>query len=276
MPAVPTVTLANGVEMPVLGLGTWPMDDAEAEAAVATALAAGYRLVDTAENYGNEVGVGRGLRASGVDRDEMFVTTKFNRRWHHREGPAQVAAASLERLGLDVIDLLLIHWPNPDQDRYVDAWRGMLELLDDGVVRAVGVSNFKPAHLARLVDETGVAPHVNQIQLEPRAARADEQAFNRGLGIVVQSWSPLGKGGALLRDPVIVDVAAHHGRSPAQVVIRWHLQSGLVTIPKSQDPTRIRENLDVFDFALSEADMAAIDGLDGGDVRVADSDRTGH
>ena len=182
MSGIPSVSLANGVAMPALGLGTSPMDDAEAESAVAAALRAGYRLIDTAENYGNESGVGRGIRSSGVDRDEVFVTTKLNKTWHGEAEARQAFANSAERLDIERIDLLLIHWPNPRQDRYVDAWRGLIQLFEEGKVRAIGVSNFKPAHLDRLLDGTGVAPHVNQIQLDPRHSRADERRYERSPG----------------------------------------------------------------------------------------------
>jgi 2,5-diketo-D-gluconate reductase A len=273
---VPTVELANGVSMPAIGLGTWPMDDAGAEVAVAEALRTGYRLVDTAENYGNEVGVGRGIRASGIDRDEVFVTTKFNERWHGRVEAHRAFANSAERLGLDRIDLLLIHWPNPRRDRYVDAWRGLIELLDEGAVRAIGVSNFMPAHLTRLLEETGVAPHVNQIELDPRHSRVDERAFDEEHGIVTESWSPIGSGGDLLAQPTIAEVAQRHSRTPAQVVLRWHVQLGLVPIPKTSRPDRMAENLDVFDFRLDEEDMTALAGLEGTGDDVVDAERFGH
>jgi 2,5-diketo-D-gluconate reductase A len=273
---VPTVPLANGAAMPALGLGTSPMGDDEAEAAVAAAIRAGYRLVDTAENYRNERGVGRGIRASGVDRDEIFVTTKFNRRWHGEEEAQQAFANGAERLGLERIDLLLIHWPNPDRGRYVDAWRGLLKLLEDGRVRAIGVSNFKPAHIDRLLDETGVAPHVNQIELNPHVVRADERRHHTAHGIVTESWSPIGKGGDLLDEPAIDEIAAAHGRTPAQVVLRWHVQLGLVPIPKTSRPARLAENIDVFNFELTDGEVDRIAALDGQGDDVTDSDRFGH
>jgi 2,5-diketo-D-gluconate reductase A len=276
MTAIPTLTLANGVAMPALGFGTSPMGDEETEAAVAAALRAGYRLIDTAENYRNESGVGRGIRSSGVDRDEVFVTTKFNKRWHGEAESRQAFANSAERLGLDHIDLLLIHWPNPQQDRYVDAWRGLIQLLEDGKVRAIGVSNFKPAHLDRLLDKTGVAPHVNQIQLDPRHRRADERGYHATHGIVTESWSPLGAGGDLLAQPTIVDVAQRRSKTPAQIVLRWHVQLGLIPIPKTSKPPRMVENIDVFDFELTEGDMDELGDLAARDEGVLDSDRVGH
>lgn len=276
MDDIPSVTLANGVEMPALGLGTSPMGDRQAEATVAEALRAGYRLIDTAENYRNEAGVGRGIRASGVDRDEVFVTTKFNERWHGEKEAQQAFANSAERLGLDHIDLLLIHWPNPRKDRYVDAWRGLLELLEGGKVRAIGVSNFKPAHLDRLLAETGVAPHVNQIELDPTHSRPEERAYHAAHGIVTESWSPIGAGGGLLADPTIVELARRRSKTPAQIVLRWHVQLGLIPIPKTSKVERLAENRDVFDFELTADDMDELAALDLGDEGIVDADRFGH
>jgi 2,5-diketo-D-gluconate reductase A len=276
MTDIPTITLANGVAMPALGFGTSPMSDGETETAVLEALRAGYRLIDTAENYRNEGGVGRAIRASGVDRDEVFVTTKFNRRWHGVDEARQAFAASAARLGMERIDLLLIHWPNPQQDRYVDAWRGLIGLLETGDVRAIGVSNFRPHHLDRLLDETGVTPHANQIELDPRHSRPEERAYHAEHGIVTESWSPLGAGDDLLERPVIVELAERHGRTPAQIVLRWHVQLGSIPIPKSAKPTRMAENLDVFDFELDEDEMDRLGSLEGQGEPVLDSDRIGH
>jgi 2,5-diketo-D-gluconate reductase A len=277
MSLAPTVALLHGAHIPQLGLGTSPMNDAQTERAVVAALDAGYRLIDTAENYGNERGVGAGIRASGLARQDVFVTTKFNKRWHGTDLVRKAVGGSLERLGLEYVDLLLIHWPNPQQDRYVDAWRGMVGLLDDGLVRAIGTSNFKPAHLRRLIDETGIVPDVNQIQLSPLVSRAATRAFHEERGIVTESWSPLGGGGAdVLSQPLVADLADTYGRTPAQIALRWHVQLGLVTIPKSSDPERLRQNLDVFDFALEQADMDALSALDQGEDAAVDSDRFGH
>jgi 2,5-diketo-D-gluconate reductase A len=273
---IPTVTLTNGVEMPALGLGTSPMGERKAEEIVTAALRDGYRSIDTAENYRNEAGVGRGIRASGVDRDEIFVTTKFNERWHGEAEARQAFANSAERLGLARIDLLLIHWPNPQKDRYVDAWKGLLSLLEDGSVRAVGVSNFKPAHLQRLLDATGVAPHVNQIELDPTHSRPEARAYHAAHGIVTESWSPLGAGSDLLAHPTIADLARRRSKSPAQIVLRWHVQHGLVTIPRTSKPERLAENRDVFDFELTDAEMGELAALDRADEGVTDSDRFGH
>lgn len=276
MNEIPTITLANGVAMPALGLGTSPMGDRQAEETVSAALRAGYRLIDTAENYRNETGVGRGIRASGVDRDEVFVTTKLNARWHGEAEAQQAWANSAERLGLDRIDLYLIHWPNPGKDRYVEAWRGLLRLLEDGKVRAIGVSNFKPPHLDRLLDETGVAPYVNQIELDPTHSRPVQRAYHAERGIVTESWSPIGAGGDLLRAPTIVEVARRRSKTPAQVVLRWHVQLGLLPIPKTSKAERLPENRDVFDFQLDETDMDELAALDRGDEGVVDADRFGH
>jgi 2,5-diketo-D-gluconate reductase A len=274
---VPRISLLHGAAIPRLGFGTSPMDDATAEVAVATAIEAGYRLVDTAENYRNERGVGRGLKASGVPRGELFVTTKFNKRWHGVELVEEAFEASADRLGLDYIDLLLIHWPNPAQDRYVQAWQGLVRLLEQGRVRAIGTSNFKPAHLDRIIAETGVTPDVNQIQLSPSVAREQPRAYHAGRGIVTESWSPLGGGGAEeLHEPLIGELAARHGRTPAQIVLRWHVELGLVAIPKSGTPERIRQNIQVFDFSLTPEEVAAISALDQGEQAATDSDRFGH
>jgi len=271
----PTLTLANGVTMPLLGLGTWPMNDAEAAVAVAKALDMGYRLVDTAENYENERGVGEGIRKSGVSRADVFVTTKFNRKWHSVDGAREACEASLARMGLDYIDLLLVHWPNPDQDRFVEAYQGLLRLLDAGLVRAIGTSNFKPAHLQRLFD-VGLVPHLNQIQLDPYHLRNDLVDIHRAKGIATGAWRPLGCGNAMLADPLITAVAERHGRSTAQVILRWLTQQGFVATPKSADPLRQAQNLDIFGFTLSADEMAVLGTLDRPDPDMLDADVFGH
>ena len=271
----PTLTLANGVTMPLLGLGTWPMNDSEAAVAVANALDMGYRLVDTAENYENERGVGEGIRKSGVSRADVFVTTKFNRKWHSVEGAREACEASLARMGLDYIDLLLVHWPNPDQDRFVEAYQGLVRLLDAGLVRAIGTSNFKPAHLQRLFD-LGLVPHLNQIQLDPYHLRNDLVDIHRAKGIATGAWRPLGCGNAMLADPLITAVAERHGRSTAQVILRWLTQQGFVATPKSADPLRQAQNLDIFDFTLSADEMAVLGTLDRPDPDMLDADVFGH
>jgi 2,5-diketo-D-gluconate reductase A len=272
----PTVQLIHGSAIPVLGFGTSPLQGAEAATAVRTALETGYRLIDTAENYHNEDAVGRGIRESGLDRAELFVTSKFNRQWHSVAGVQRAHEASLDRLGLDYLDLLLVHWPNPDQDHYVDAVRGLGELLDSGALRAIGTSNFKPAHLQRVLDETGIVPDVNQIQLNPYTTRQASRAFHTEHQIVTESYSPIGASSDLRSDPVINEVAGNYGKSATQVILRWHIQLGLVPIPKSGNPDRMAENFDVFDFDLADADMEAITSLDRGENHATDSDVFGH
>ncbi|SDS85547.1 aldo/keto reductase [Actinoplanes derwentensis] len=272
-----TITLLHGAEIPRIGAGTWPLNDADAERVVADALAAGYRLIDTAQAYGNELGVGRGLKAAGVERGDVFVTSKFNKQWHGREKVAEAVRRSLDTLGLDYLDLFLIHWPNPAHDKYVEAWEGLVALLEAGTVRAIGTSNFKPAHLERIIAATGVAPDVNQIQLSPASTRAAARAFHAEHGIVTESWSPIGGQGVRVLDlPVVGEIARQTGRTGAQVVLRWHLQTGLLPIPKSADPQRLRENLDVFGFELTEEQMTALSALDQGESAVVDSDVFGH
>ncbi|NHC46617.1 aldo/keto reductase [Motilibacter sp. K478] len=263
--------------MPRLGLGTSPMDNAATEAAVAAALETGYRLVDTAEDYGNEEGVGRGIRAAGVPREELFVTTKLNKKWHGVDLAAEALAASLDRLGLDYVDMLMVHWPNPGQDRYVAAWQGLAKLLEEGRVKAVGTSNFKPAHLDRILAETGVTPDVNQVQLHPLLVREADRAYHAEHGIVTQAWSPLGGTGAdVLGQPLLSSLAEKYGRSPGQIVLRWLMEIGVTTVAKSSRPERIRQNLEIFDWSLEPADVAAVSALDTGDVGVFDSDTFGH
>lgn len=260
------VKFHDGRSAPQLGLGVWQVADDITADVVGTALKEGYRLVDTAAIYGNEKGVGRGIAASGAARDDLFITTKL---WNDRHGHDSTLAAfqeSLDRLGLEYVDLYLIHWPVPMQDLYVKAWEAMLSLRDEGRARSIGVSNFNISHLQRLLDETGMLPVVNQIELHPRFQQAELREFHARHGIRTQAWSPLGRG-ALWEDPVLTAVALKHGRSVAQVMIRWHIQLGNMVIPKSVTPTRIRENFQVYDFALDDEDMAAIAALDRADGR---------
>jgi 2,5-diketo-D-gluconate reductase A len=270
--------------MPQLGFGTWGLSPLEARTAVAQAIGIGYRLIDTAEMYDNEEGVGLGLRDSGIPREELFVTTKLPGGGHGVQEAQDSLARSLERLGLDYVDLYLVHWPLPRQNCYVDAWRGLISLREQGLARAIGVSNFKPAHVERTVSDTGVIPDVNQIQLNPYVARDVSRAYDSEHGIVTQSWSPLGLGvhallaeqsGAsslVLEDPVIVRIADEHGKHPAQVVLRWHMDLGLSLVTKSTNVDRMAQNLDVFDFALEPEQLAAISALDRGEAAAADSD----
>ncbi|MFF4836082.1 aldo/keto reductase [Streptomyces sp. NPDC001315] len=258
MISIPTHTLNDGTTVPALGLGTWPMDDQHAQRAVGTALELGYRLVDTATNYRNETGVGRGVAASGVPREEIVVTTKLPGRHHGYEKTLASFEESRGRLGLEYVDLYLIHWPLPRVGTYVDSWRAMIKLREEGLVRSIGVSNFTAEHIERLEKETGVLPAVNQIELHPLFPQDELRAFHESKGIRTESWSPLGRGSQLLDDPVVVTVAEALGVTPAQVVLRWHTQLGAIPIPKSADLERQRENLDIFGFALGAAQMAAL------------------
>ncbi|QNP66303.1 aldo/keto reductase [Streptomyces genisteinicus] len=264
MSQVPSITLNNGVAMPQLGFGVWQVPDDEAEQVVTTALEAGYRSIDTAAVYKNETGTGRAITGSAVAREDLFVTTKV---WNSDQGhDATLRAfdASLERLGLDYVDLYLIHWPLPARDTYVDTYRALEKILADGRARAIGVSNFLPEHLERLVAETSVVPAVNQIELHPRLQQQASRAAHAAHGIATEAWSPLGQGKGLLEVPTVLAVARKHGRTPAQVVLRWHLQLGNVVIPKSSTPSRIAENFDVFGFELDADDLAAFAALDEG------------
>lgn len=263
--------------MPAIGLGTWPLDDREAERVIASAIETGYRLIDTAEGYRNEVGVGRGIAASGVDREEVFITSKFDRQWHSLEGVATTFNESAKRLGVDYIDLLLIHWPAPEQDRYVEAFEGLLQLLEQGKVRAIGTSNFKVSHLNRLLAETGELPDVNQIECNPTHERAAVRTYHADHGIVTNSWQPLGgQGGYLLSNPVVVEIAERCGRTPAQVLLRWQVEGDAIPVAMSSNPVRAAQNLDVFSFSLGSPDMAALNGLDLGEDAAVDSDEPGH
>ncbi|WP_217213058.1 aldo/keto reductase [Streptomyces sp. AC550_RSS872] len=258
MISIPLHTPNDGTTIPAIGLGTWPMDDTQAEQAVVDALELGYRLVDTATNYRNETGVGGGIARSGVPREEVVVTTKLPGRHHGYEETLASFEESRARLGLDYVDLYLIHWPLPRVDKYVDSWKAMIKLREDGLVRSVGVSNFTAGHIERLGKETGVLPSVNQIELHPYFPQAELRAFHADRGILTESWSPLGRGTDLLDDPVVGAVAEAHGVTPGQVVLRWHVQLGAVPIPKSGDPGRQRANLDLFGFELSAAQMTAV------------------
>ncbi|WP_189302732.1 aldo/keto reductase [Streptomyces albospinus] len=263
MSTVPSITLNNDLPMPQLGYGVWQIPDDEAFAAVGHALEAGYRSIDTAAIYGNEEGTGKALAASGIAREELFVTTKL---WNSEQGyDATLRAfdASLAKLGLEYVDLYLIHWPLPARDTYLDTYRAFEKIYADGRAKAIGVSNFQPAHLERLLGETSVVPAVNQIELHPQFQQSESRAFHARHGIATEAWSPLGQGKGL-QDPTLAELARKHGKTPAQVVLRWHLQIGNVVIPKSATPSRIRENFDVFGFELDDADLAAVANLDSG------------
>ncbi|MFF7731546.1 aldo/keto reductase [Streptomyces sp. NPDC007984] len=258
MISIPAHTLHDGTTLPALGLGTWPLGDDEAQAAVLSALEAGYRLIDTATNYRNERGVGRAVASGVVPREEVVVTTKLPGRHHGYEETLASFEESRARLGLEYVDLYLIHWPLPRVDRYVDSWKAMIKLREEGLVKSIGVSNFTAAHIDRLEKETGVLPSVNQIELHPLLPQEELRAFHAGKGIVTESWSPLGRGTQLLRDPAVARIAQAHGVSPGQVVLRWHTQVGAVPIPKSANPERQRANLEVFGFELGEDEMRSV------------------
>jgi 2,5-diketo-D-gluconate reductase A len=268
---VPLIPLRGGAQIPQLGFGVFQVPPGETEQAVARALAAGYRHIDTAAAYGNEGEVGQAIHSSGLDRGEVFVTTKCFNDDQGYEQAKRAFHASLERLEMDHVDLYLIHWPVPAHDRYVETWKAFIELRDEGLIRAIGVSNFQPAHLRRVIEETGETPAINQVELHPYLQQHGLRREHHDLQIVTESWSPLAQG-KVLEDPVIVQIAEAHDKSAGQVVIRWHLQLGNVVIPKSVTPERIEQNFEVFDFELSGAEMEAIDGLDAGTRTGPDPD----
>lgn len=262
MANVPRVALNNGIVMPQFGLGVWQAQQGgEVELAVKTALANGYKLIDTAAIYGNEVGVGMAIKGSGVPREELFVTTKV---WNDHQGYDKTLRAfdeSLAKLGLEYLDLYLIHWPMPKNGKFIETWQAMEKLYADKRVRAIGVSNFKPVHLRELLEAASIPPSVNQIELHPKLQQHETREFCKKQGIAVESYSPIMRGSELLNDPVLLSLADKHQKTPAQIVLRWHIQSGLIVIPKSVTPARIQENIDIFDFELDSEDMAAINGM---------------
>jgi 2,5-diketo-D-gluconate reductase A len=269
---VPNLAMNNGVDIPQLGFGVFLVPDSETKAAVSSALEAGYRHIDTAKLYQNEKGVGAAIAESGIARDELFVTTKV---WNSEQGfdaATESFEASLDRLGLEQLDLLLIHWPAPALGKFVDTWRAFEKLAAAGRVRAIGVSNFHQAHLQQLFDETDVVPAINQVELHPLLPQAELRAFNAAHGILTEAWSPLARGGSVLTDPVVAAIGERVGKTPAQVVLRWHIELGNVVIPKSVTPSRIAENRDVFDFTLTPADVEAIAGLETGERIGPDPD----
>jgi 2,5-diketo-D-gluconate reductase A len=264
MPSIPSLTFNDGHRIPQFGLGVYLTPDPDMPAVLKTAFAAGYRHIDTAAIYRNEAGVGRGIAEFGIARDELFVTTKL---WNADQGYDSALRAldsSLMKLRLDHVDLYLIHWPCPGNGRFVESWKALVEAQRSGKARSIGVSNFRIEDLQRIIDDTGVLPAANQVELHPWLQQHELRDFHARHGIVTEAWSPLAQGGELLTDPALQALAAKHGKTRAQIVLRWHVQSGLVVFPKSANPARIRENIDVFDFALDDAEMAAIARLDAG------------
>ncbi len=273
---VATYTLNDGTTIPAVGFGTYPLEGDEGVQAVVGAIEAGYRLIDTAVNYENETEVGEAIRASGIDREELVVASKIPGRHHANADAVASVEGSLERLGLDRLDLGLIHWPNPSQGLYPEAWRALVDLRDRGLVRSIGVSNFTAAHLERIIAESGVTPTVNQIELHPYFPQVKMRAVHDRLGIRTESWSPLGKAQAPFAEPPVAAAAQTHGVEPGQVILRWQVQLGAVPIPKSADPARQRSNLDVFGFELTETEMDAITGLGRCDGRLFGGDPDSH
>ena len=264
MTNIPTIGLNNGVEIPQFGFGVFQVPPDDTARAVREALDAGYRHIDTAQMYENEEGVGQAIAESGLAWDEIFLTTKLNNDSHGYDEAQQALDRSLERLGTDVVDLYLIHWPRPRDGRYVETWRGFEKALSDGKARSIGVSNFTVEHLSRLAKETETVPAVNQVELHPRFGQAELRSYHAEHGIATEAWSPIGQGQGLLDDPLLAGLADKYGKSPAQVVLRWHVQLGNIVFPKSMHAERMRENIDVFDFELAGDDMQSISSLDRG------------
>jgi 2,5-diketo-D-gluconate reductase A len=274
--SAPTIRLNDGTAIPQIGFGTSPLNDRDVAPAVMAAIEAGYRHIDTAYRYNNERGVGQGIRESGIPREDLFLTTKLDGPFQGDDRAIGGLEESLRRLGMEYVDLLLIHWPLPQRDQYVSTWKTFEKLVASGKTRSIGLSNFKPTHIERLLAETSLRPAVNQIQLNPRITRPEQRAYDTEQGIVTEAWSPLGAGNNLLQEPALVSIAEKYGKTPAQVVLRWHIELGVVAIPRSGNPRRIAENMDIFDFALTTDEVAAISALDTGAEPRVDSDRTGH
>jgi len=276
MADIPTYTLNDGTTLPALGFGTYPLKGEDGTAAIVSALEAGYRLLDTAVNYENETEVGEALRRSALPRDQVQVASKLPGRHHGYDDAIASVRGSLGRIGLDYIDLHLIHWPNPGRGKYVEAWRALVQLQKDGLVRSIGVSNFTAEHLRTIIDDTGVTPSVNQLELHPRFPQAEMRRVHDELGIRTEAWSPMGKRRAPLDEDVVTSAAREYGVSPGQVILRWHVQIGSLPIPKSSNPERQRQNLDVFGFELTDEQVAAISGLAEDDGRLFGGDPDTH
>ncbi|WP_291057096.1 aldo/keto reductase [Herbiconiux sp.] len=272
----PLITLNDGHSLPAVGFGTYPLRGEDGAEAIASAIRTGYRGLDTAFNYDNEGAVGEGIRRGGVPRDDLIVTSKLPGRYHGRADAAAAIRESLWRTGLDHLDLYLIHWPNPSVGRYVEAWEALVHAREQGLVRSIGVSNFTPGQLEEIIAATGVTPAVNQIELHPYFPQVELRAANAALGIVTEAWSPLGKGNAPYEEEPVAAAARAHGVTPAQAILRWHVQLGSVPIPKSATPSRQAENLDVFGFELTEAEVAAITALSKPDGRLFGGDPETH
>jgi diketogulonate reductase-like aldo/keto reductase len=273
---IPSYTLNDGHSLPALGFGTYPLGGESGVESLVSALHQGYRLIDSAVNYENEGAVGEAIRRSGVPRDEIVVTSKLPGRHHAYAEAITCVHESLYRMQLDHLDLYLIHWPLPNVDRYVEAWQALVDLQRDGVLRSIGVSNFLPDHLDRIIAETGVTPAVNQVELHPYFPQVQQRQVDDEHGIRTESWSPLGRAGEVFRDPVVTGIADAHGRTPAQVVLRWHVQLGAVPLPKAASASRQLENLSVFDFELDDEQVAAITALGRADGRLFGADPATH
>lgn len=273
MAGQPRLKLHDGAMIPQLGLGVWQVDPEQTARVVSDGIRAGYRLIDTAEGYNNEEGVGQAIREAGVPRSELFITSKLRNGGHARDLALKSFDATMSKLGIEQLDLFLIHWPVPSQGRYVEAWKTLIELKGQARIRSIGVSNFNQDHLERIIAETGETPVVNQIELHPRFQQRDKRDFHARHAIRIESWSPLG-GGRALDDPALGEIAAKHGKSVAQVVVRWHLQEGLIVIPKSVHANRIKENFAVFDFELDAADLTRIGRLDSPAGRIGSDPAT--
>jgi 2,5-diketo-D-gluconate reductase A len=276
IPDIPTYDLNDGTTIPAIGFGTYPLRGDDGTAAILSALEVGYRLIDTAVNYDNEVEVGEAIRRSGIPRDELVVASKIPGRHHAYDDAIASVRESLDRLGLERTDLHLIHWPNPSQGTYVEAWRALVQLQKDGLVRSIGVSNFTEEHLTRIIDDTGVTPAVNQVELHPRFPQEHMREVHERLGVRTEAWSPMGKRRAPLEEDAVTSAAEAHGVSPGQVILRWHVQLGSLPIPKSADPGRQAENLDVFGFELTSDEMAAVSALGEYDGRLFGGDPDTH
>jgi 2,5-diketo-D-gluconate reductase A len=273
----PELTLNSGSSMPQLGLGTYPMHGDELRDAIVVATEAGYRLIDSALRYGNEEGVGLGIAACGLDRSELFITTKLDGEHQGDDRAIDGLDSSLERLGTDYVDLLLMHWPLPQRGQFISTWKTFEKLAASGKARSIGVSNFKPAHLDALLAETGIVPAVNQIELSPELTRTTSRDYNAAHGIITQAWSPFGgEAAGVLDNATIQRIAADHGRTPSQIVLRWCVEIGISAVAKSANPQRIKQNIEVFDFSLTSAEVAELSALDNGEAAAQDSDRIGH